>query len=142
MVKIFKEIVSLIAFLAIITGLGTLIYGVEFQQGLGVLAGYDDAVMNSQLRHLGAIWCGYGFLLLYCLKNLPERHRLLAYALAFIVLGGIGRLITLWQFGLPEITVSRIFMGVSLTVSLIGVPLLLFWLSRLTPEMSPSKDED
>ena len=57
--------------------------------------------MDSEDRFYATLFLGYGFALLYCIKAI-ETHSELIYALAAVFfLGGIARLISIIQVGLP-----------------------------------------
>ncbi|MBF0470812.1 MAG: DUF4345 domain-containing protein [Gammaproteobacteria bacterium] len=127
---IYYEVSFFVALVAIITGLGTLVLGVEFNRQMGVQSGFHDPALNFQIRHLGAIWFGYGWLILYCLRDLQQRYHLLNMALVVLAAGGIGRVITLIQFGLPEIMVGKILAVLSVTIALLLAPVMIFWSRR------------
>ncbi len=133
--KYFKYVVTLIALIAIVTGLGNLVLGVRFLWLTGVQTGLDDPILNGHIRFLGAIWFGYGVFLLYCLADLPGRYRLLNAAFGLLLLAGMGRVFSVWQFGAPTMLNSMGFIAVAVTVNLLVIPLLLLWLARLSVAM-------
>lgn len=133
--KVFSLLVFLFALLAIATGLGDLFIGIEFQRPLGIGLndnGFRDPVLNSQIHYLGAIWFGYGLFLLVCLRNVRQYRQWLQAAFWLVFLGGLGRLIAVWQTGMPDNTAGEQFVTVALVIELVGMPLLSLWLTRLT----------
>jgi len=88
----------------------------------------NNPSLNSQLRFLGAIWFSSGVLAVFFLKDIERYVTLARVVLISIIVGGIGRVISAVQFGLP----SPIFVAAML-VELIAVPVMLWWHFRLFP---------
>ena len=133
--KALKHVLQAFAAIALITGGIDLTLGLAGQQAIGMVLSVEDLrepILNSQIRYLGAIWFGFGILLLVCASNIHKHAALLRTALAIVFLGGLGRLATVLQFGLPDAAVGIGFVYVAIGVELIGVPLLLWWHHQLT----------
>jgi hypothetical protein len=128
--RLYREFVLLMATLAVITGAGTLLFGMEFQRVPGVVSGFDDPVLNMQIRHLGAIWFGYGLFLFYCQRQLPERLPMLNAALAILVLAALGRAAALIEFGFPGSLTGKLMVVLPLVIGLVITPLAILWSQR------------
>lgn len=131
----FRWTVRALALIAVLTGAGDVIVGLSGQQMIGAALeeGYGDPLLNSQFRYLGAVWFGFGLLLWHCLSDLPRRAPLLRGALLIVVLGGLGRVASVLQFGFPPSELGRSFVIGATAIEIIGMPLLLLWMGRLLP---------
>lgn len=134
--KAFKTAVFIWALLPLLTGLMDIIVGPSAWAGVGVMlspAGFADQVLDSQVRFLGTLWFGYGVLLLCCIRQPQKYAAILRGALAIIFIGGIARLISIAQAGMPETESGRGFIVVALVIELILMPALLWWQHRVSP---------
>lgn len=132
--KAFKIAVTVFAFLPLLTGAGDVALGVAVWEGIGVNlseAGFRDSVLDSQVRFMATIWFGYGVLLCVCLRDLEKYGSILRGALFVAVLGGVARSISIFQVGMPETTLGSGFIIFALVIEFVGVPLLMWWQSRL-----------
>ena len=132
--KAFKTTVFVWALLPLLTGLMDIVVGPSAWQGIGVglsEAGFADAVLDSQVRFLGTMWLGYGVLLLVCLRNIHKYAGILQGAFLFVFLGGIGRVISIVQAGMPAANPGYGFIIFALVIELVLMPLLMLWCYRL-----------
>jgi hypothetical protein len=89
--------------------------------------------LDSNLRFFSGVWLGVGFSLFAILPRI-ERHGSLFQALwAMIFLGGVGRLLSLFDAGTPPVP----FLGV-LALELVGAPLFMLWHRRI--EKRPERE--
>lgn len=124
----FKFFVSTLAIIAIVTGCVDFILGLSAQQLLGAnlsADAYADPLLNSQIRFLACVWLGFGMFLIFCLRDIERNFAVLRFALAILFLGGIGRLISLLQFGFPSTSVGIGFIVFALIVEIIVIPVFL-----------------
>ncbi|WP_415919020.1 DUF4345 domain-containing protein [Tateyamaria sp. SN6-1] len=104
-------IFALTGFLVLISlGIGGayFVLGIEFL----VLAGgfsfvaldgqIEYAAIDNTLRFMAGLWIMLGVGLAYCLRDLEARGAILTTLLLGFVLGGVGRLLSAFQFGMPE----------------------------------------
>jgi len=125
---IFRIIVGILGLIAITTGAndfwnGAAVKG-DFGKNLGSLT--DDPTLNFTLRFLGAIWMGFGVLLILFITDLDRYKTALLLSFAIVIIGGIGRLISVLKHGIEqgnEMTTYSI-----MAVELLLVPVLLGWL--------------
>ena len=127
---------GLLALIPLCTGALNLGMGLRAQGLIGAQLspeGFRDPLLNSQIRFYGAIWFGFGVLLCVCLSDLNTYSSLLRGSLAIVFLGGVGRVASLFQFGLPTGTLGKAFVVAVTVIEIIGMPLLLWWHSQLMP---------
>lgn len=77
-------------------GTGIMISAGAFLGGAG-----QDAVLNSQIRFWGAIWFGFGVLCWHASSRLETDPGLFRICCGTLVLAGLGRIISLLQYGAP-----------------------------------------
>lgn len=119
---------------AVLTGGLDLAFGMKGQRTLGARLtpeGFDDPVLNSQFRYLGAMWLGFGLALFLTLSDLERYAVVFQGLMAVMFLGGIGRLISIFQFGIPAPVAGRILVIVATAFELIGAPLFIWWQHHL-----------
>lgn len=130
----FRTVIALFALLPLATGLADVLLGVAGQTTLGVALSSEtlaDPVLDSQFRFLASIWFGLGLLLCLCAWKPLRYPNVLRGVLAVIFLGGIARILSIVQLGLPESVVGQVFVLVAIAIEIIGMPLLLWWQQRL-----------
>lgn len=123
--KFVKITTVLLSLIALLTGAMDVIVGVAGQANIGVgaaAAAPFDPVLDSQVRFLGVVWLGLGAIQLVCLGDLRRYGAILQLCFAIVVLGGIGRALSLAQAGLPEDGIGPLFIAVALTIELVLVP--------------------
>ena len=85
-----------------------------------------NATMDSEDRFYATLFVGFGAALVWCSQNLEERSRPFAWLLVVFFAGGISRLVSLSQVGLPH----PLFQV--LTVVELVLPVVLWLLYRRT----------
>lgn len=128
--KFVRTIAVLLSLIALLTGAMDVIVGVAGQANIGVgtpATAPFDPVLDSQVRFLGAVWLGLGAIQLVCLVDLRRYGAILQLCFAIIVLGGIGRALSLLQVGQPASGMGPAFIVVALVIELVLVPLA--WLT-------------
>jgi len=88
--------------------------------------GVPPVDLDSHFRYLSGIFLGVGLAFCSCVPEIERktgRFRLLA---ALVVLGGLGRAISAFAFGLPSLP-HLLGLGMELLV----VPLLVLWQARI-----------
>ncbi len=124
--KFVKITTALVSLIALLTGAMDVIVGVAGQANIGVgaaAAAPFDPVLDSQVRFLGAVWLGLGAVQLFCLGDLRRYGAILQLCFAIVVLGGIGRVLSLIQVGQPTSGTGPSFILVALAIELVLVPL-------------------
>jgi len=125
-VFVFKAIVWVLGLIAISTGANDLWNGAKVQGDFGSLGeSSSDPTLNFTIRFLGAIWMGFGALLILFASNLSAYGLPLIVTFLIVIVGGLGRVFSIYQYGIGE---GKEIMSYSiLGVELILVPALLIW---------------
>jgi len=129
---IFKIIVGILGVIGIFTGANDFWNGAAVEGDFGKHLGenVNDPTLNFTLRFLGAIWMGFGILLILFASDLERYKTALLVSFGIVIFGGIGRVISIIKHGIEpgnETTAYAI-----LSVELILVPILLIWLLFFT----------
>lgn len=133
--KFVKITTVLLSLLALLTGAMDVIVGVAGQANIGVgpaAATPFDPVLDSQIRFLGAAWLGLGAIQLVCLGDLRRYGAILQLCFAIVLLGGIGRVLSLLLVDHPNTGVGSVFIAVALVIELVLVPLAWVTFRRAT----------
>jgi len=126
----FKTTLYLLTVIPLLTGALNLALGLPGQRLIGARvssAALSDPLLNSQIRFFAAIWFGFGLVLLLCISDTRKYSVLLKGSFCVIFLGGVGRAVSLLQFGLPATPVGALFVVATVGIELVGMPLLLWW---------------
>lgn len=123
---IFETIVWALGLIAVSTGANNLVRGASVKADFGNLGDAEkDPTLNFTIRFLGAIWTGFGILLVLFATNLHMYQVPLILCFCIIIVGGIGRMISVKQFGIAK---GREMLSYAIVgVELILVPILLAW---------------
>jgi len=123
----FRIIVGILGIIAIATGVNDLWNGASVEGDFGKNLGESlkDPTLNFTIRFLGAIWTGFGALLILFVTDTKRYDYALIIAFIFIIIGGIGRFISTKQFGIEK--GNEIMSYSILSVELVLVPILLIW---------------
>jgi hypothetical protein len=122
--RLLQGVLVLLALVALVTGGRSLAYGLG-DPGYGLAPGPVSLVLDNNLRFLSAIWLAMGVALLTLLPSLERQGPALAVLLGLMAAGGLGRLVSVAQHGLPAPNYVAIVL-----VELVA-PLLLLWQRRL-----------
>jgi hypothetical protein len=122
--RILQVTTALLALIPLATGLiGLLGLRDPLYVRFGVV---PNVVLDSNLRFFSGVWFGVGLALFAIVPRL-ERHGLLFRALwGMIFLGGLGRVVSIADAGMPPAP----FLGV-LALEILGAPLLVLWHRRI-----------
>lgn len=88
-----------------------------------------NATMDSEDRFYATLFVGFGAALIWCGRDLATRGRLFHVLLAVFFAGGIARLVSVAQVGLPS-PLFQFLTGVELVLPV----LLWWWYARAWPE--------
>jgi hypothetical protein len=124
---VFKIIVGALGLIAIATGVNDFWNGASVQGDFGKQLGdsVNDPTLNFTLRFFGAIWMGFGVLLILFITDLQKYQVPLMVSFGIVILGGIGRIISILKHGIESGNESMSY--VILAVEIIIVPVLLIW---------------
>ena len=131
--KLVKLVTVPLSLLALLTGAMDVLVGVAGQANIGVggpAAAPFDPVLDSQVRFLGAVWLGLGAIQLVCLGDIRRYGPVLQLCFAAVLLGGLGRALSLAQLGRPATGIGPTFIAVALVIELVIVPVAWLTLRR------------
>ena len=119
------------ALFAIVTGTLDIIVGLRLLAGSGAAIPAPaalDPMLNSHIKYMGAVWCGFGVALLWTVQNLRERAAMLHILLGTVFLGGMGRALSAVLFG-----VGSPLLAIFIAIELGGPVAVWVWHRRLPP---------
>lgn len=126
MILVFRIIIVILGLIGFFTGANDLINGASVKGDFGDLgAVVNKPMLNFTIRFLGAIWAGFGALLILFSTDLKRYDVALIMALVIVIIGGIGRFISTQQFGIDPINKTTVYF--ILATELVVVPLMLSW---------------
>lgn len=131
--KLFKWIVAFIAIIPLLTGVADMFKGVASQLAFGMpdSVAVTDPMLNSSFRFFAAMWFGVGVFFLLFISDLKKYHTALMLLFAVIVIGGTARIGTVIQFGFPEAGMGVAMVVIAISIEIVIIPLLMWWLLRL-----------
>lgn len=91
----------------------------------------DGVALDSTYRYFGGVYLAVALLALWCLPRVEERANALVFATGAIFFGGIGRLISIAEFGPPSNTTWLV-----LVIEFGAVFLAIFMRSRIGPDLT------
>lgn len=130
--KVFKVFVWILGLIAISTGIMDFWNGAPAMEALGAELGdgFTDAGLNNVFRFFAAVWIGFGVLLIFFTTDIDRYYPALAIAFITAALGGVGRIMSIYEFGLPEGRETTIWAIVILEVVFIPAALVWLWLHQ------------
>ncbi len=85
------------------------------------------APLDSHYRYLSGLLLGIGLGFWSCIPNIEHQTERAQILTAIVVIGGVGRVTSLWAAGIPD-TPMLLALGMELLVT----PLLCFWQYRIS----------
>jgi hypothetical protein len=123
-----QGVILVLALIPIVTGIIGLVQGPSY---MGVPRGLGGADLDSQVRFFSAIFFGVGLSLWSVVPGIERNGARLRGAAALIVLGGLGRLISLGVAGRP----ATGYLG-GIGMELCVTPLIVLWQARVAASAS------
>ena len=130
--KLVRITIYILATICIMTGTNDFIRGIKGLRDLGANlteAGFSDPATDNAIRFFAGIWIGVGIMFIIFLRDLKRYQPAMMALLGIVFLGGIGRIISILQYGMPESSagVAVILLGLFIEVGL--MPILAWWLT-------------
>lgn len=135
----FTNILKVLAVITIAIGIFHEAFGLRAEVILGAdlsEATIDNPVLDSQNRFYGVIFICYGVLVFLSATDLPKYVTVFRILAGFLFLGGIARLFSIAQVGMPSMPIILLML-----VELIVPPILLWWHNRLSKQSWPITPE-
>ncbi|MEL7180056.1 MAG: DUF4345 domain-containing protein [Pseudomonadota bacterium] len=129
--RIFTILCYFFAAIALITGASDLIQGLASQRAFGATltdAGFADPMVDNVFRFFSGLWFGVGVMFILFVRDLDGYKPAMIALLGMVILGGLGRILSIVQYGLPDhpMGVTLIFLG--LLAEVVASPIMLWWL--------------
>ncbi len=86
----------------------------------------QDATLDSNIRFLAGVWLGLGLANLWLVPRIARETVLFRALWLMIFLGGIGRLLSMADLGLPLLP----FVGFT-ALEIVGAPIVVVWQARV-----------
>lgn len=132
---IFRIVIGILGLIAISTGINDLWNGANVRGDFGDLGEMtQNPMLNFTLRFLGAIWAGFGALLILFITDVKRYDIALIASLIIVIIGGIGRLASTLQFGIESAPKTTIYMILAIELGVVPI-LLLCYLLLLRPNL-------
>lgn len=128
----FNTIIYILAAICIVTGLNDFVGGIGGLRSLGANlsdTGFADPVTDNVIRFFAGIWIGVGILFIQFLRDLERYKPAMITLMGIVFLGGIGRIISIIQYGMPESPAGAAVITVGLVVEVGLMPILTWWLA-------------
>jgi Domain of unknown function (DUF4345) len=128
--KILVIVLYVLGFFAVATGLLAIVGGADYVIGGPGWGGgpHTDSDVDSQLRFANAYWLAAGLILWWTAREPLARALVTRVVLSIAVLGGLFRIISAIQTGAP-----LWFYWLTFALEIIGLPLILWWHSKVFP---------
>ncbi len=130
--KLFTVVIYILAVICLITGASDFLGGLSNLKGMGANlseAGFADPITDNVLRFFAGIWIGVGVLFVLFLRDLERYKPAMLTLMGIVFLGGIGRIISIMQHGMPDNPIGSAVITVGLIVEIGLMPLLAWWLA-------------
>jgi len=129
--KLFTYGIYLFIAIALITGASDLLQGLESQRAFGAQLtdkGFSDPMADNVFRFFSGLWMGTGALFFVFIRDLDRYKPAMITLLGVVVLGGIGRVISIAQYGMPEHSMGAGLVVLGLLAELVISPIMIWWL--------------
>lgn len=129
--RLFTIVCYLFAAIALTTGASDLLQGLASQRAFGATltdAGFADPMVDNVFRFFSGLWFGTGILFILFVRDLERYKPAMIALLAIVVLGGLGRLLSIYQYGLPDDSMGVTLIFAGLLAEVIISPVMLWWL--------------
>ncbi len=130
--RIFSALCYLFAATALFTGGNDFLQGLEAQRAFGSTLtdqGFADPLLDNVFRFFSGLWIGVGVLFVLFVRDLDRYKPAMIALLCIIILGGIGRIISISQYGLPDDPSGSMLVYAGLLAELVISPAMLWWLA-------------
>jgi hypothetical protein len=127
--KVLQGLVTLFGIVCILIALAHIVVGPASIPGGGEV----NTTTDSEERFYAAMFLGFGVALIWCSRDLRGRARAFDALILFFFIGGVARVISVFQFGYPHPFFT--FLG---GLELVLPPLLWWWRKRAFPQDLPT----
>ena len=129
--KLFKIGIYIFAAIALSTGASDFLQGLASQATFGTTIsaeGLTDPIVDNVFRFFAALWFGLGILFLLFIRDLDRYKPAMIALLCIVILGGLGRILSIYELGLPSAASGIALVSAGLLAEVIVTPVMLWWL--------------
>lgn len=129
--RLFALLCYFFAAIALLTGVSDLLQGLSSQRNFGASlteAGFADPMVDNVFRFFSAIWLGVGVFFILFIRDLDRYKPAMIALLSIVILGGLGRLLSIWQYGVPDHATGQALIVLGLLAEIAISPIMLWWL--------------
>lgn len=129
--RLFTIVCYIFAAIALTTGASDLLQGLASQRAFGATlteAGFADPMVDNVFRFFAGLWFGTGILFILFVRDLNRYKPAMMALLAIVVLGGLGRILSISQYGLPDHPMGVTLISLGLLAEVVISPIMLWWL--------------
>lgn len=129
--RVFTILCYVFAAIALITGASDFVQGLASQKDFGANlteAGFTDPMTDNVFRFFAGIWFGVGVFFILFIRDLERYKPAMMALLGIVILGGLGRVLSIWQYGLPEHPMGLTIIAAGLLAEVVLSPIMLWWL--------------
>jgi len=130
--RMFTIVCYFFAAIALTTGASDLIQGLASQRAFGATltdAGFADPMVDNVFRFFSGLWFGTGVLFILFVRDLDRYKPAMIALLGIIAVGGLGRILSIIQYGLPDHLMGLTLIGLGLLAEVVISPIMLWWLT-------------
>lgn len=134
--QLFKFGIYIFIAIALITGANDLVQGLGSLGALGTTIpneGLSDPMADNLFRFFAGLWFGVGVLFLLFIRDMKRYWPAMVTLLSIVVLGGLGRILSIIQYGMPEATSGYMLVCAGLLSELAIAPIMIWWLIAKAP---------
>ena len=127
--RILQVILTIVGLILIVTGFLGAIYGITDDfYGISINSNIQGhIILDSNLRFYGGLSIGLGLIIFWMIPSIEKQKTIFRLISLMILIGGIGRVISMITIGIPSIPF------IIFTVLELLFPLLIFWQNRIAP---------
>lgn len=123
--KLFIIVIYIFAAIALLTGANDLIQGLASQEAFGAtMPTQGVAIVDNVFRFFAGLWFGVGILFILFVRDLDRYKPAMIALLSIVVLGGVGRIISIVQYGMPDSSAATGLVSVGLLAEVAVSPIL------------------
>jgi hypothetical protein len=121
--RVLKWLAVVMGVVCVAIGVYHVVIGIGSVPGEGTADTEAGITIDSRERFYNGIFVGYGVAWLWAARQTPIPATVVRWLAGFMFLGGIGRVLSMLQYGAPH------WFQIPLTVIELAVPPLFFWLA-------------
>ncbi|MEM6499089.1 MAG: DUF4345 domain-containing protein [Pseudomonadota bacterium] len=134
--RLFTIGIYIFAAIALLTGANDLIQGFASLKAFGSTLpeqAFGDPMADNLFRFFAGLWFGVGVLFLLFIRDMNRYSPAMIALLSVVALGGLGRVLSIFQYGMPEAPLGFALVCAGLLSELIIAPIMLWWLVFRAP---------